>query len=67
MGGTKRCGAFVYIRHTMPIDSPGTLTEQQALDAIAHMFAMSNIPAGEKELPVDLKALANILIEMQPK
>jgi hypothetical protein len=47
----------------MPTDSPGILTDQQALDAIAHMFAVSNIPAGDTELPLDLKALANIMIE----
>ena len=51
----------------MPPDSPGTLTDQQTLDAIAHMFAVSNMPAGEKELPLDLKALASIMIEAQPK
>ena len=51
----------------MPPDAPGTLTEQQAVDAIAHMFAVSDMPAGEKELPPDVKALGNILIEAQPK
>ncbi len=46
-------------------DSPGTLTDQQTLDSIAHMFAVSNMPAGERELPLDMKALANIMIEAQ--
>jgi mono/diheme cytochrome c family protein len=58
---------FVYVRHTMPTDSPGTLTDQQSVDAIAHMLAVSGIPAGDRELPLDLKALANILIEAPPK
>jgi hypothetical protein len=49
----------------MPPDSPGTLTDQQALDAIAHIFAVSKMPAGDRELPLDLKALANIVIEAQ--
>ena len=61
--GQTVAALFVYVRHTMPTDSPGTLTDQQALDAIAHMFAVSNIPAGDRELPLDLKALANIMIE----
>ena len=61
--GQNVAALFVYVRHTMPTDSPGTLTDQQALDAIAHMFAVSNIPAGDRELPLDLKALANIMIE----
>ena len=65
--GQTVAALFVYVRHTMPPDSPGTLTEQQTLDAIAHMFAVSNMPAGDRELPLDVKALANIMIEAQPK
>ena len=51
----------------MPPDSPGTLTDQQSLDAIAHMLAVSGIPAGTRELPLDPKALGSIVIESQPK
>src|SRR5262245_12055712 len=57
---------FVYVRHTMPPDSPGTLTDQQAVDAIAHMLAVSNIPAGERELPLDLNALSSIMMQEKP-
>ena len=64
--GRTVAALFVYVRHTMPPDSPGTLTDQQTLDAIAHMFAVSNMPAGDRELPLDLKALANIMIQAQP-
>lgn len=56
-----------YVRTKMPLDNPGTLTDQQCIDAIAHMFAVSNIPAGAKELPPDPKALAGIVIEAQPQ
>ncbi len=63
--GRNVAALFIYIRQTMPPDSPGTLTDQQTLDAIAHMFAVSNMPAGERELPLDRKALANIVIEAQ--
>jgi cytochrome c len=63
--GRTVAALFLYVRQTMPPDSPGTLTDQQALDAIAHMFAASKMPAGDKELPSDLKALANIMIEAQ--
>ena len=63
--GQTVAALFVYVRHTMPPDSPGTLTDQQTLDAIAHMFAVSNMPAGDWELPLDLKALASIMIEAQ--
>ncbi len=64
--GRNVAALFMFVRQTMPPDAPGTLTDQQALDAIAHMFAVSNIPAGNRELPSDLKALANILIDAQP-
>jgi cytochrome c len=65
--GQTAAALFVYVRHTMPTDSPGTLTDQQAIDAIAHMLAVSGIPAGEKELPPDPEALARIMIEAPPK
>jgi cytochrome c len=65
--GQTVAALFVVVRHTMPPDAPGTLTDQQSIDSIAHMFAVSGMPAGSKELPVDQKALANILIEARPK
>ena len=64
--GRNVAALFVMVRHTMPPDSPGTLTDQQSIDAIAHMLAVSGIPAGNRELPLDPKALANILIEAKP-
>jgi len=65
--GRNVAALFVYVRYTMPPDAPGTLTDQQSIDAIAHMFAVSGIPAGDKELPPDPNVLANIVIEAQPK
>jgi len=65
--GRNVAALFIYVRHTMPPDAPGTLTDQQCIDAIAHMFAVSGMPAGDKELPLDPSALANIVIEAQPK
>jgi cytochrome c553 len=65
--GQSVAALFVVVRHTMPPDAPNTLTDQQTIDSIAHMLAVSGIPAGNKELPVDQKALANIMIEAQPK
>jgi len=65
--GQTVAALFNYIHTKMPPEYPGTLTAQQSIDAIAHMFAVSNIPAGDKELPADPKALEGIVIEMQPK
>ena len=57
----------VYVRTEMPVDTPGTLTNQQAVDIVSHMFAVSQIPAGSKELPADPKALESMIIEAAPK
>ena len=65
--GQNVAALFVIVRHTMPPDTPGTLTDQQTIDAIAHMLAVSGIPAGNRELPLDPNALAGIVIEAQPK
>ena len=65
--GGNVAALFVLVRHTMPPDAPGTLTDQQSLDAVAHMLAVSGIPAGSRELPPDQKALAGIVIDAQPK
>ena len=65
--GQSLAALFIVVRHTMPPDAPGTLTDQQSIDAIAHMLAVSDIPAGDKELPPDPKALGNIVIQAQPK
>ena len=65
--GQTLAALHTYVRQRMPPDSPGTLNDQQSIDAIAHMLAASDIPAGAKELPLDPNALANIVIEVQPK
>jgi S-disulfanyl-L-cysteine oxidoreductase SoxD len=53
---------FTYVRTMMPTDNPGTLTDQQAIDSIAYILAVSEAPAGDKELPTDPKALEGIVI-----
>ena len=56
---------LTYVRETMQIDTPGTLTDQQAADVISHMFAVSDLPTGDKELPPDPKVLEGIVINAQ--
>jgi mono/diheme cytochrome c family protein len=65
--GKTVASLFDYVRSQMPADNPGTLTDQEYIDVISYMFATSNMPAGDTELPADPKALANIGIEQQPK
>jgi hypothetical protein len=47
--------------------SSAWFNDQDSIDAVAHMFAVSNLPAGDKELPFDLKVLDYIVIAEQPK
>jgi mono/diheme cytochrome c family protein len=56
-----------YVQKTMPPDTPGRLNAQESADVVAHMFAVSNIPGGDKELPSDAKALADVVIDVRPK
>jgi mono/diheme cytochrome c family protein len=65
--GQPVAALFDYVQTNMPPDNPGSVTAQQSVDAIAHMFAVSSIPAGDKELPPDPKALADIVIEAEAK
>lgn len=58
---------FTYVQKEMPIDNPGSLTDQESIDAVAHMFAVSDLPAGDKELPPHAGALTGIVIQQQKK
>lgn len=65
--GQPVAALFDYVHTKMPPDNPGSLTAQQSIDAIALMFAVSNIPPGDKELPPDPKALADLVIEAESR
>ena len=51
MARTERAASF--IRHNMPFDKPGTLTDQQAYDIAAYVVGMSrpDMPAKERDWP----------------
>jgi mono/diheme cytochrome c family protein len=51
-----------YVRTTMPTDNPKSLSDQQYLDAITYMFALSNIPTGDADLELDAAVLAGVEI-----
>lgn len=57
---------FEYVRTTMPVDNPGSRTDQEYIDAIAYMFTLSKIPAGQDEMPPDAQALVDVFITPQP-
>jgi len=63
--GQTLTALFDYVRTKMPPDNPGMLSDQDYIDAVAHILATSNIPAGDKELPPDPATLSTIVIEEQ--
>ena len=63
--GRTVAALFLYVRNMMPSDNPGSLSDQESIDAIAHMLAVSGIPAGDKDMPSDPNALDGIVIEAQ--
>lgn len=56
-----------YMSGSMPPSSPGFLSPEQYADAIAHMLASSNVPAGDTELGSGVEELSRILITMKPE
>jgi mono/diheme cytochrome c family protein len=48
------------IRTEMPQDKPGTLTEQQYVDVVAHVLQLNRFPAGATELPADTTVMQKI-------
>jgi S-disulfanyl-L-cysteine oxidoreductase SoxD len=54
---------FVRVHEDMPQDNPGTLTPEQASDAVAFVLATNKYPAGKSELPTDKDVLKNIKFE----
>lgn len=67
--GRSIASLYEFVRATMPQDIAlrTLMNDQQVVDAIAHMLAVSNMPAGEEELPPDAEALAGIVIEAPPE
>jgi cytochrome c553 len=57
---------FARVHASMPADAPGTLTQQQTADLAAYVLKLNKYPAGKAELPTDLAALQQIIIEGQP-
>ena len=53
---------FEYTRATMPANNPGFLTDQEFVDVIAYMLAVSGAPAGSEELRPDSQALVGIVV-----
>ena len=42
---------FQVVRHTMPLDDPGSLDQQEYADIVAYILQANDFPAGDTELP----------------
>lgn len=56
---------FKLIHETMPQDSPGRLSTQQAADIVSYVLKTNEFPAGSKVLERDESALQAIKIEQK--
>jgi len=58
---------FQTIKDTMPPFAPGSLSDQQYIDIIAHIFSVNEYPTGEGELMPEFAALEQIAIVPKPQ
>jgi S-disulfanyl-L-cysteine oxidoreductase SoxD len=49
---------FTKILSTMPLQDPGTLTDQQSVDLVAYLLKLNHFSPGQEALPKDAVALA---------
>ena len=65
--GRSLAALFEYTRATMPENNPGSLTDEEYIDVIAHMLSVSGIPTGDDALEPDPHSLARVVIERRPQ
>ncbi|MEJ7812225.1 MAG: cytochrome c [Gemmatimonadaceae bacterium] len=53
---------FSTLRNTMPQDKPGSLTDEQYVDVVAHILQRNRVPAGATALRPDTAALREVRI-----
>jgi S-disulfanyl-L-cysteine oxidoreductase SoxD len=62
----KSAGAlFDKIQITMPLNEPGTLTEQQSADLVAYILKVNHVPAGQEVLPKDPAVLGALSLSIK--
>ena len=64
--GLSAADFYDRVNATMPADAPGTMTPQQTSDVTAYVLKLNKYPAGQTELPTDVAALKDVIIEGQP-
>src|SRR4051812_8056010 len=58
-------GLYTKIRDTMPLGTPGTLTDEVKLQILAYVLQQNGFPAGAADLPPDVNALDEIGIQQR--
>ncbi len=58
--GRDLAALFVYTRNEMPKSDPGSLTDDEYINAIAYLMRVNGMPAGETPLPADSSSLSRI-------
>ncbi len=58
--GRDLSALFTYTRNEMPKSDPGSLSDEEYVQAIAFLLRVNGMPAGETPLPGDSVALARI-------
>jgi len=56
---------YTKIRDTMPLGTPGTLTDEVKLQILAYVLQQNGFPAGRADLPIDVSALDEINIQQR--
>jgi mono/diheme cytochrome c family protein len=56
---------YTKIRDTMPLGTPGTLTDEVKLQILAYVLQQNGFPAGSADLPGDVNALEEIGIQQR--
>jgi mono/diheme cytochrome c family protein len=56
---------YTKIRDTMPLGTPGTLTDEVKLQILAYVLQQNGFPAGTADLPPDVNALEEIGIQQR--
>lgn len=60
--GRSMATLYEYIRATMPKSNPGYMSDQVYVDIMAYMLSVSNVPAGDEELPPNSRILSRVAI-----
>ena len=60
MKGSTVGALFTKVRRSMPLDAPGTLSDEVVRDTIAYLLEQNGFPDGQEPLPEGVEALGGI-------